>query len=291
MKKAFTLIELLVVIAIIAILAAILFPVFAQAKEAAKKTMCLSNEKNIGLAIIMYGNDYDDSYVLVQRKPTPQEDPNNTGDGVPWQFLIDPYVKNGSTEETVSLGDNEIYGGVWNCPDFPNQKVSRQYGINMHLAGDGTQFSDFGSPYNSLTQTILNDPANKVLMVEKGYMGGATGKGGDTTDFQLAQFEAVEWGWANGDFNLSEAIRADNDTDNESQPYPWSNGMPRFRHNGFSNFVYSDGHAKATKIGPLGGVAGWCKYLFAQPSGAPSWYPYQSGDFNPSTGGCQAYDN
>src|SRR5580658_9982218 len=60
MKKAFTLIELLVVIAIIAILAAILFPVFAQAKEASKKTVCLSNNKQIGLGLYMYCNDYDD---------------------------------------------------------------------------------------------------------------------------------------------------------------------------------------------------------------------------------------
>src|SRR5258708_2259929 len=61
MKKAFTLIELLVVIAIIAILAAILFPVFAQAKEAAKKTSCLSNQKQVALAAMMYVGDYDDT--------------------------------------------------------------------------------------------------------------------------------------------------------------------------------------------------------------------------------------
>ncbi len=63
-KNAFTLIELLVVIAIIAILAAILFPVFAQAKEAAKKTSCLSNTKQIGLSTLLYIGDSDDNYPM-----------------------------------------------------------------------------------------------------------------------------------------------------------------------------------------------------------------------------------
>ncbi len=61
-RRAFTLIELLVVIAIVAILAALLFPVFAQAKEASKKTVCLSNLKNVGLAFTMYQSDADDAY-------------------------------------------------------------------------------------------------------------------------------------------------------------------------------------------------------------------------------------
>src|SRR5216117_760328 len=95
-KRAFTLIELLVVIAIIAILAAILFPVFAQAKEAAKKTQCLSNQKNIGLAIIMYVNDYDD---FLPRSIA--HDYDNTGSVMGpdrlWSQVIYPYVKNGTS--------------------------------------------------------------------------------------------------------------------------------------------------------------------------------------------------
>ncbi len=63
-RAAFTLIELLVVIAIIAILAAILFPVFAQAREKARQTSCLSNGKQMGLSLLMYAQDYDETFVF-----------------------------------------------------------------------------------------------------------------------------------------------------------------------------------------------------------------------------------
>ena len=88
MKKAFTLIELLVVIAIIAILAAILFPVFAQAKESAKNTQLLSNIKQQGTAGIMYANDADDQFC-----PSMASQPVIAGD-YGWQDLSQPYAKN-----------------------------------------------------------------------------------------------------------------------------------------------------------------------------------------------------
>src|SRR5688572_10693085 len=85
-RAAFTLIELLVVIAIIAILAAILFPVFAQAREKARQTACLSNQKQVGTALMMYYTDYEDTIV-----------PNGlggTGNQQTWPDLLHPYIKN-----------------------------------------------------------------------------------------------------------------------------------------------------------------------------------------------------
>ena len=131
MRKAFTLIELLVVIAIIAILAAILFPVFAQAREKARQTTCLSNCKQIGLGITMYLNDYDETFprnddcIAPARLPY---QPNATGCTGPygqrvnhykWQYWIYPYVKNiqiffcpsRSFDRTAWEQNGEIYDG------------------------------------------------------------------------------------------------------------------------------------------------------------------------------------
>jgi len=82
MHRGFTLIELLVVIAIIAILAAILFPVFARAREKARQTSCLSNEKQIALALLMYAQDYDERFMNVRQGPGG------------WNALVQPYTKN-----------------------------------------------------------------------------------------------------------------------------------------------------------------------------------------------------
>src|SRR5947208_10969275 len=99
-RSAFTLIELLVVIAIIAILAAILFPVFAQARESARKTSCLSNCKQMGLAVMQYVQDYDEMYVCMSWDTPPlgvtDTDSHNPNFpcAVNWAFKIQPYMKN-----------------------------------------------------------------------------------------------------------------------------------------------------------------------------------------------------
>jgi len=99
-RRAFTLIELLVVIAIIAILAAILFPVFAQAKAAAKKTVAVSDVKQLALASLMYSTDFDDNYCAEgQAQPS-----NNWGWQMTWQMETLPYIKN--TGIFLAPGDN-----------------------------------------------------------------------------------------------------------------------------------------------------------------------------------------
>ena len=105
MKKAFTLIELLVVIAIIAILAAILFPVFAQAREKARSASCLSNTKQMGLGITMYAQDYDETYPQAYWYTN---DFNGANGYNQWSGLINPYVKNWT---------------VFVCPSDPNKGI------------------------------------------------------------------------------------------------------------------------------------------------------------------------
>jgi prepilin-type N-terminal cleavage/methylation domain-containing protein len=99
MRRAFTLIELLVVIAIIAILAAILFPVFAQAKEAAKRTNCLNNLKQIGTGMMLYMGDSDGVYPCWATTSPPVN--GGTSNEIPPDLQLMPYMKNDQ---------------VWKCP-------------------------------------------------------------------------------------------------------------------------------------------------------------------------------
>ncbi len=107
--RGFTLIELLVVIAIVAILAAILFPVFARAREKARQASCLSNVKQIGLATMMYVQDYDETYPAHRSGPTADYD---------WPTPIVPYVKNGqlfACPSRASSWQHMLVGGQWLC--------------------------------------------------------------------------------------------------------------------------------------------------------------------------------
>ena len=148
MKRAFTLIELLVVIAIIAILAAILFPVFAQAKEAAKKTACLSNMKQIGLGVQLYLNDSDDRMFFRSGSANSRSGNIPTVNGNRWWNLLVPYVK--SSE-------------VFRCPSDPLPTPSKD--VNGNLTIQRSYIAIF--PAESIVFTSLPNPTDTVVITEK----------------------------------------------------------------------------------------------------------------------------
>jgi prepilin-type N-terminal cleavage/methylation domain-containing protein/prepilin-type processing-associated H-X9-DG protein len=117
---AFTLIELLVVIAIIAILAAILFPVFAQAREKARAAACLSNQKQIGLALMGYAQDYDETMPWVRRYGDCAG-----GEGQDYAWVLSPYVVKVGSYSTN--GNQEM---VWKCPSDTIQRTPYSWAPN-----------------------------------------------------------------------------------------------------------------------------------------------------------------
>ncbi len=141
-RRGFTLIELLVVIAIIAILAAILFPVFARAKAKARQTHCMSNLKQLGLAMISYAMDYDQ--ILPQWVDTANQaaKPSPETDCITWDTAIEPYTKNQQ---------------ILVCPDnCMNQDAGiRGYALPRYVSGAGTE--------------QFPAPCSTVLLTEKGY--------------------------------------------------------------------------------------------------------------------------
>jgi prepilin-type N-terminal cleavage/methylation domain-containing protein/prepilin-type processing-associated H-X9-DG protein len=132
MRRGFTLIELLVVIAIIAILAAILFPVFARAREKARQTACLSNIKQLSLAAMMYSQDYDEQII-----------PSYLASNYVWLDLITPYVKN--TQIFVCPSRSQTYPG---------------YGHNHCNLGWAS----------SISMAAIAKPADTVLFNDNGFV-------------------------------------------------------------------------------------------------------------------------
>ena len=147
MRRGFTLIELLVVIAIIAILAAILFPVFARAREKARQTSCLSNVRQLGVGMLMYVQDYDEFF------PRDHTDAPHTL----WAELIYPYVNNYDLYLCITGGGRSGPGRwTYRSWEFP---VNPGYGWNTNLRG--MLLAEFDRPADII---MLGDCSHEVFL-------------------------------------------------------------------------------------------------------------------------------
>lgn len=262
--SAFTLIELLVVIAIIAILAAILFPVFAQAREKARQTACLSNTKQMALAVSMYAQDYDEVLMLqANGLVTPQRR---------WSDEIQSYIKNYGIFVCPTKPEFQASGSI---PGYVNPSANGSgpfcrggggYAYNFNLGG--SVFTGYLFEPRALAD--INNPAGTFVICEASQLGngtvfGVTNKNVYTTD----NYNPLNWnkyevnpsdyqvtppsGWNPTDPRVSSnstnyvASAASDTSGNQSR-------RPVGRHNGGLNVVYADGHAKWSKITDFLGV-------------------------------------
>ncbi len=207
-RSGFTLIELLVVIAIIAILAAILFPVFAQAREKARQASCLSNEKQLGIGLLMYAQDYDETYCPPLKGVPDSADPINHCNT--WDRLVQPYLKNVQ---------------VLACPSDVNSptittflgREKRSYTMPGYMGwcwfcgnGDPTQTEvNFGTQYE-VPLAKSQYPARTVMLYERDNCYSQTGW----------------WNWCSVGDGTNELAE---------------------RHNGTSNLLYADGHVHSVR--------------------------------------------
>lgn len=179
-KRAFTLIELLVVIAIIAILAAILFPVFAQAREQARQTSCLSNVKQLGLGWMLHIQDYDETFAPhVTERTALVGTPDTLVDRAAFSYKtkLDPYVKNTQIHKCPSAPAWPAQAaGRWFTTDYGNNHNE----INLPNASKRQWYidnPDFGVN-DSHTLASLAAPARFILIAEAARASGVPSRGG-----------------------------------------------------------------------------------------------------------------
>jgi len=224
-REGFTLIELLVVIAIIAILAAILFPVFAQAREKARAASCMSNNKQIALAFSMYKQDYDETY-------PPAVDPVTN---LWWENSVSPYIKGGNV------------GGILTCPSAS----SRAYAYSMNWSVSGASDATTTRP----ADTILSaDGAQAPMEASTDKTSPAYGLPQAAPYFAYTYPGLGEGYWSTapnfksvkGDPNaVIDPTKEVNDDSNKSL------GQFRYRHNQGVNAAFADGHTKYQRQGKI----------------------------------------
>ncbi len=259
-EPGFTLIELLVVIAIIAILAAILFPVFAQAREAARSTSCLSNVKQISLGVMMYIQDYDEKFCPSRYDTVgPQRDQPDRPWSVTrnqhtdWATLIYPYVKNTQIFHCPSANegiDKDNKGAV-----NSDKTGTTTYAINNRMTGRWGQ--QLWGSHDMVKQSALAFSASTIMIAETSSQGSG---GSENT-------EICGWGWSDGhnkQMNGGNALSPSFDSCDDNQGPAWTTAnqaklctqgdkkdeadgnsiAPLRRHKDGANYGFADGHVK-----------------------------------------------
>ena len=263
-RQGFTLIELLVVIAIIAILAAILFPVFAQAKEAAKKTSCLSNSKQNALSTIMYSGDVDDMSVPVTGcewdSPIYGTDACGT-----YPQLTFPYGKNWQIHRSPGDGKGENVYGLEPDDSGPCKSTDKGacYGWRSNYGYNFMFFSlpamdTSGSPprLKPISMTKPGSPANTILFTTSIWdrKGGAPAGGGNWAVNAPCYYKpdgnfAVPTGWNFYGLATSNGLKWDVNNNQSATQFGYT--FPFFAGHTVVNTSFADGHAKGLRIGDL----------------------------------------
>lgn len=255
--SAFTLIELLVVIAIIAILAAILFPVFAQAREKARQASCLSNLKQIGNAMLMYSQDYEESLFPYRLNSIPSGTPLNP-------YASDTSGNVGASAKLPIFYNQILYpytksDGIWKCPSNPAAFVNvdpehkdtdtafwsyggqNSYSINQYTS----PVAPSGIAPDAVPIPMFASPADTVALVDGRYYNclpkNPKQLKGDSFTYPVTGAATYQTYWKNiGNsygFSTNDPVAGSANTEYEKRG--------KARHGGIIETLFVDGHVKA----------------------------------------------